>query len=66
MTWFESWRGIEGIVWIFLGLYVLSALMTFTLTISPEARRHLEKVTKREQAAARGDIAGELGLAERA
>ncbi|MFT8718359.1 MFS transporter [Acetobacter sp.] len=66
VTWFESWRGIEGIVWIFSGLYVLSALMTFTLTISPEARRHLEKVTKREQAAARGDIAGELGLAERA
>ncbi|MCE2575957.1 MFS transporter [Komagataeibacter sp. FNDCR2] len=54
VTWFESWHGIEGIIWIFSGLYVASALMTLVLTISPEARRHLD------EAALRGDIAEEL------
>lgn len=43
VTWFESWRGVEGIIWIFSGLYVASALMTMCLTISPEARRYLKK-----------------------
>ncbi|MBV1837108.1 MFS transporter [Acetobacter estunensis] len=65
VTWFESWHGIEGILWIFSGLYVLSAVMTLALTISPEARRHLDKMAKRERAAVRGDMAGELGLADR-
>ncbi|NHO32703.1 MFS transporter [Acetobacter fallax] len=70
VTWFESWRGIEGIVWIFSGLYVASALMTLALTVSPEARRHLDKMAARErkaaQAAARGDVAEDLALGERA
>ncbi|CUW46181.1 MFS transporter [Novacetimonas hansenii] len=58
VTWFESWHGIEGIIWIFSGLYLVSALLTITLTISPEARRYMD------EAAARGDIAGELAAAE--
>ncbi|GBR04809.1 MFS transporter [Acetobacter oeni] len=70
VTWFESWHGIEGIIWIFSGLYVASALMTLALTVSPEARRYLEKMAVRERnaskAAARGDIASDLALGERA
>ncbi|MFT9163763.1 MAG: MFS transporter, partial [Komagataeibacter saccharivorans] len=56
VTWFESWRGIEGIIWIFSGLYVASALMTLVLTVSPEARRYIDA------AAARGDVAEEVTL----
>ncbi|GAN96766.1 alpha-ketoglutarate/sugar transporter [Komagataeibacter europaeus NBRC 3261] len=56
VTWFENWHGIEGIIWIFSGLYVASALMTLVLTVSPEARRYIDA------AAARGDVAEEVTL----
>lgn len=42
--------------------------MTMCLTISPEARRYLKKISEREKqkraAAARGDIAEELSLSK--
>jgi hypothetical protein len=31
------------VVWIFSGMYVLSALLTFFLKVSPEAKAYAEK-----------------------
>jgi len=43
VTLFRSSLGIEGVVWIFSGMYVFSALLTFFLKVSPEAKAYAEK-----------------------
>ncbi|MDN7351182.1 MFS transporter [Acetobacter senegalensis] len=40
VTWFQGSVGTAGVIWIFSGLYVLSALMTMAITVSPEARAY--------------------------
>jgi len=42
VTLFRAHLGLEGVVWIFSGLYALSALLTLFLTISPEAKAYAE------------------------
>lgn len=43
VTLFRSSVGIEGVVWIFSGMYVLSAVLTIFLRVSPEAKAYAEK-----------------------
>ncbi|MFT8851589.1 MFS transporter [Acetobacter orientalis] len=50
VTWFEAWRGVEGVIWIFSGLYVLAALMTVFIKVSPEARAYTRQVEANSQA----------------
>ncbi|WP_049621065.1 MFS transporter [Frateuria defendens] len=40
VTVFGESLGIEGVLWIFSGLYVLSGLLTICLTVSPQARAY--------------------------
>jgi len=40
VTAFGSSVGIEGVLWIFSGLYLLAGLLTLCLTVSPQARAH--------------------------
>ncbi len=42
VTLFRSHVGLEGVIWIFSGLYASTALLTALLTISPEARAYSE------------------------
>lgn len=46
----ESWlgMGLEGVIWTFSGLYLLAGGLTLYLRISPEARRHTERMERRE------------------
>lgn len=39
--------GMEGVIWTFVGLYFLSAILTICLRISPEARRHTQMMERR-------------------
>lgn len=48
VTWFEGWRGVEGVIWIFSGLYVVSALLTVLITVSPEARAQIRRDEQRD------------------
>ncbi|GEB37056.1 MFS transporter [Gluconacetobacter liquefaciens] len=49
VTWFQAWHGIEGIIWIFSGLYVFAGLLTLSLSIPDHARAYMR------QARARGE-----------
>ncbi|MGI4859664.1 MAG: MFS transporter, partial [Janthinobacterium lividum] len=54
VTLFRSSVGIEGVVWIFSGMYVLSAVLTIFLRVSPEAKAYAEKHADVEGAVALG------------
>lgn len=47
VTWFESWHGIEGIIWIFSGLYAFAGLLTLYLSIPTHAREHARRARAR-------------------
>lgn len=47
VTWFQSWHGIEGIIWIFSGLYVFAGLLTLSLSIPEHARAYMRQVRAR-------------------
>ncbi|MBB2167817.1 MFS transporter [Gluconacetobacter aggeris] len=49
VTWFQSWHGIEGVIWIFSGLYVFAGVLTLSLSIPEHARAYMR------QARARGE-----------
>jgi len=42
VTLFQSSLGIGGVIWIFSGLYLVSAVLTTFLTIAPEAKAYSE------------------------
>jgi MFS family permease len=48
VTWFEAWHGVEGVIWIFSGLYVVSALLTVLITVSPEAKAYIRQTERAE------------------
>lgn len=43
VTLFRSSVGIEGVIWIFSGMYVLSAALTYFLAISDEAKAYAQE-----------------------
>ncbi len=43
VTLFRSSLGIQGVIWIFSGMYLLSAVLTFFLSVSPEAKAYAEE-----------------------
>jgi len=46
VTWFQAWRGIEGVIWIFMGMYAVSGLLTLFLTIPETARAQQRKIDR--------------------
>jgi len=42
VTLFRSSIGIEGVIWIFSGMYVLSAVLTYFLAVSDEAKAYAQ------------------------
>ncbi|MCQ8241048.1 MFS transporter [Rhizosaccharibacter radicis] len=51
VTLFRSSVGLEGVIWIFVGMYLAAALMTMFVTVSPEARAYSESPEGRSDAA---------------
>ncbi|ACI52870.1 major facilitator superfamily MFS_1 [Gluconacetobacter diazotrophicus PA1 5] len=50
VTWFESWHGLEGIIWIFSGLYAFAGLLTLYLSIPEHARDYARKAAAKAKA----------------
>ncbi|GBQ30718.1 alpha-ketoglutarate transporter [Gluconacetobacter sacchari DSM 12717] len=57
VTWFQAWHGIEGIIWIFSGLYVFAGLLTLYLSIPDHARRYMRQARLRGDALHEGAAA---------
>lgn len=49
VTWFQSWHGIEGVIWIFSGLYVFAGVLTLSLSIPEHARAYMRQARARGQ-----------------
>jgi len=54
VTLFESEVGIRGVIWIFSGLYVVSAILTCFLTMSTDAKIHARESMEEEGALSLG------------
>ncbi|GBQ62802.1 alpha-ketoglutarate transporter [Ameyamaea chiangmaiensis NBRC 103196] len=49
VTWFQPTYGIEGVIWIFSGIYAASALLTMLLNIPEHAKAHHRRQERRER-----------------
>ncbi|GBQ30016.1 MFS transporter [Gluconacetobacter azotocaptans] len=53
VTWFEGWHGIEGIIWIFSGLYAFAGILTLYLSVPDHAREAASTPQRKDRRADR-------------